>query len=310
MIIDFKEIPVANSSSGLQDTFELFARDFLQDVGFNIVHHPDRGADGKKDMIVEEIRDGVGGKTKVRWLVSCKHYAHSGKSVSDTDEPDIIDRVHAHNCNGFIGVYSTLPATSLGAKLHGYSSRIENIVYDRERIEKHLLTNAFGVQLARRYFPVSIGKYVVEHPTPAKIYSDDPELLCECCGKNLLVSKNGIFVVLNSQLDSVDAHGFPKYSKERDVYYSCKGRCDDVLEARYKNQNLWNAGWEDLDDLMIPTLFIKNIMAFINNLRDGEMEGESIEKMKKVYLSTFPYIARHLTEKEKDIVSSQLMFGI
>lgn len=310
MVINFKEIPEANLGGGLQDTFELFTRDFLEDVGFEIIQHPDRGADGKKDMIVGEIRDGVGGKTKIKWLVSCKHYAHSGKSVSDTDEPDIIDRVNAHDCNGFIGVYSTLPATSLNAKLQGYSSKIESITYDRERIEKHLLTHGLGIKLAKRYFPISIEKYIVENPTPAKIFSDDPELKCEYCGKDLLTTKNGIFVVLNSQLDKADEDGFPEYSKECDVYYSCKGDCDTRLEARYRKRNLWNAGWEDIDDLMIPTLFIKNIMAFINDIKENKMEEKAIEKMKKIYLNTFPHIARHLTEKEKEIVSLQLMFGI
>ena len=47
MILDFKEIPEANRGTGLQDTFELFARDFLAFMGFRIVQDPDRGADGK-----------------------------------------------------------------------------------------------------------------------------------------------------------------------------------------------------------------------------------------------------------------------
>ena len=53
MILDFKEIPQANLGSGLQDTFELFARDFLSYLGYRIIQDPDRGADGKKDLIVD-----------------------------------------------------------------------------------------------------------------------------------------------------------------------------------------------------------------------------------------------------------------
>lgn len=82
MLIDFKEIPKANEGSGLQDTFELFARDFLEDYGYLIVQEPDRGADGKKDIIVKESRKGIAGVTEKLWLVSCKHYIHSGKSVT------------------------------------------------------------------------------------------------------------------------------------------------------------------------------------------------------------------------------------
>lgn len=72
-VLDFKEIPEAHVANGLQDTFELFAREFLEFMGFKIISIPDRGADGGVDLIVEEHRHGIGGVTIVRWLVSCKH---------------------------------------------------------------------------------------------------------------------------------------------------------------------------------------------------------------------------------------------
>ena len=71
-VLNFKEIPEAHIASGLQDTFELFARDFLDFMGYRIITDPDRGADGGKDLIVEESRTGVGGETKIKWLVSCQ----------------------------------------------------------------------------------------------------------------------------------------------------------------------------------------------------------------------------------------------
>jgi hypothetical protein len=76
--LDFKEIPEAHLGSGLQDAFELFARDFLAHLGYQVVEHPARGADGGKDIVLIERRSGVGGETNIRWLVSCKHKAHSG----------------------------------------------------------------------------------------------------------------------------------------------------------------------------------------------------------------------------------------
>src|SRR5690242_19978493 len=79
--LDFKEIPEAHLASGLQDTFELFARVFLAFLGYQVEGNPSRGADGRKDVVVVEKRSGVGGETRVRWLVSCKHKAHSGASV-------------------------------------------------------------------------------------------------------------------------------------------------------------------------------------------------------------------------------------
>jgi len=41
MILDFKEIPQANKGGGLQDTFELFTRDFLQLLGYRIIESPE-----------------------------------------------------------------------------------------------------------------------------------------------------------------------------------------------------------------------------------------------------------------------------
>lgn len=46
MIIDFKEIPQANKGGGNQDSFELFAQDFFEYLGYEIVEQPFRGADG------------------------------------------------------------------------------------------------------------------------------------------------------------------------------------------------------------------------------------------------------------------------
>jgi len=186
LVLDFKEIPQANKGDGLQDTFELFSRDFLEVLGYEIIQHPDRGADGKKDLIVRESRIGVSGVSQIKWLVSCKHYAHSGKSVSDTDEPNITDRVNVHGCDGFIGFYSTLPATSLGKNFEGLEKRIEIQSFDRERIEKTLFESPQGLKLASRYFPESFKKYTLENPKPAKIFSDYLSLNCEYCNSNLL----------------------------------------------------------------------------------------------------------------------------
>src|SRR5262245_473324 len=111
-ILDFKEIPAPNIATGSQDTFELFARDFLEFIGYRVLIGPDRGSDRGRDLIVLETRGGVGGETLINWLVSCKHKAHSGRSVTLIDEQDISDRVQTHSCDGFLGFYSTLPAAS------------------------------------------------------------------------------------------------------------------------------------------------------------------------------------------------------
>ena len=159
MLIDFREIPYENSNDGLQDSFELFARDFLEIMGYEIIQEPFRGSDGKKDLIVSEIRTGIGGETTIKWLVSCKHKATSGRSVSDKDEPDIIDRIKSHQCSGFIGFFSTIASKTLSEKLARYKTTMESQVFDKEKIEKIIFESNKYEHLFVRYFPKSYQKY-------------------------------------------------------------------------------------------------------------------------------------------------------
>ena len=140
--IDFKEIPPGNNSGEDQDTFELFARDFLELLGCEIVVPPGRGADGGRDLIVLETRQGILGITNFRWLVSCKHNATSGKSVTLKDKNDLIGRVKSKNCQGFLGFYSTIPGESLKSRLDELkktgdsTSRIDEMfLFDREKLK-------------------------------------------------------------------------------------------------------------------------------------------------------------------------------
>jgi hypothetical protein len=192
---DFKEIPTA-ASGAARDQFELFARDFLELLGMKTIIGPDRGPDAGRDLVMEERRVGVAGETRVRWLVSCKHKAHSGASVTPDDESDIHDRVKTHGCRGFLGFYSTVRSSGLATKLTAPDLRFEVETYDQAKIEKQLLAMAAGVALAKRYFPISIAAWVKEHPTPAKIFREEPDLLCMACRKDLMLPKpSGIVVV-------------------------------------------------------------------------------------------------------------------
>lgn len=313
MILDFKEIPQANKGDGLQDTFELFTRDFLEILGYKIIQQPDRGADGKKDLIVLESRPGLSGVSQIKWLVSCKHYAHSGKSVSDTDEPNITDRVSVHDCNGFLGFYSTLPATSLGKNFKGLNNKIEIQSFDREKIEKELFATPQGLKLASRYFPDSFKKYSMENPKPAKIFPDEPEICCEYCKANLLdetTKELGIFVILRRMSDN-EGH---EYKKEPYIkaYFSCKGKCDHILKNKYSHEEMLIDEWADISDYLTPTGYIIKVMAWMNSMQiDNEkLESEAFGKLKKLLLNTFPYISRELTSKERERIIHLLEIGL
>ena len=306
MLLDFREIPQANVGGGLQDTFELFTRDFLAYLGYRIVQDPDRGADGKKDLIVDEIIKGITSEYTIRWLVSCKHYAHSGAAVKDSDEINISERLKQHSCDGFMGVYSTLAATSLTGLLSG----IKNYqIFDREKIESRLLSNIEGYRLAARYFPQSFKKYQVEHPEPATIFSDQEPLVCEWCGKNLfLETVHGNYVCLQSPPFDDDGKYIEGDGTIKKIYFCCK-QCDRYLSEKYRKEGLWDAGWYDIDDLLIPTIWIKKLMAFLNTIQEGDgLDKDAFESMKHMFLATFPHISRHLTEKEKKRVISLFRF--
>ena len=303
-VLDFREIPEANKNSGKQDTFEFFARDFLEYLGYSIIHGPDRGADGGKDLIVKEIRKGVGGETKVKWLVSCKHKAHSGSSVGVNDETDIADRVKANSCTGFIGFYSTLPSSGLTKKLEGLKDRIEYQIYDSEKIEKSLLASIEGLKIVERFFPNSIKKWKAENPNPEKFFWKYPEIVCEYCGKNLLEPKKSGIVVIWETVH--DQRKDININEIVDIYCSCKGHCDDVLNQRYrlKYQNVIDR-WKHIPDICIPTIYLKWMNSIIHELQGKSVYSEkAFEKIKNIMNAIFPYISRKLTEEEKERVKS------
>lgn len=174
--LDFKEIPEAHL--GIErDQFELFAREFLNSVGFQIIDHPDRGADGGRDLIVEEQRNGPGGTNSIRWLVSCKHKAHSGSSVKPADEINIRDRLGTHRCHGFIAFYSTVPSSGLSETCSKLRPEFEFLQFDQDVIERKLLDSPKGRTLAVRYMPRSFNRWLQAFQAAAiASASRDPQL--------------------------------------------------------------------------------------------------------------------------------------
>lgn len=304
MILDFKEIPEANGGSGLQDTFELFAREFLMFKGYNIIENPDRGADGQRDLIVEEVKRGISADVSVKWLVSCKHFAHSGRAVKDSDEINILERLSQHNCDGFMGIYSTLPATSLAGKVNSLGNRA--FVYDHEALEREILSNVGGETLAARFFPESYKRFVLANPERADIINVKNPIRCERCGK-LLVARNvlGNYITLfKGSVDEVD------YDRIDKIAFCCK-ECDDYVTAKYDRLGYYNTGWDDISDLLIPTTWLAKNMAFMNSARKGNsMSEEAFDEVKRMLIESYPYVARQLTTTEQKLISSYITHDV
>ena len=96
-----------------------------------------------------------------------------------------------------------------------------------------------------------------------------------------------------------------------DMYFACKGECDEKLKRMYAQKDLFDNGWEDLRDLTIPSIWIMRLMAFLNGIqRDRDMNEPAFEKMKQMFIRTYPYVARNLTTYEKERVKSLMQFNL
>lgn len=298
-VLDFTEIHRANLADGDQDQFELFARELLSATGYLIPSGPGRGADAGRDFIATEIREGIAGRTEVKWLVSCKHFSHTGASVGVDDEDNIRDRVEANSCDAFLGFYSTLPSSALVTRFETLRGQMEIQWLDHESIERLLLTSAPGLDIAARFFPVSFAAWQKENPQPARLFSDLGGIRCEYCGKELLSAseKSGIVVIWR-----LSREGEPRLVY--DVYWSCKDTCDQVLRKKHIRPGS-SDGWEDIPDITIPQVYMKWVIATINQLHDKNVvySDKALEKVKTLLVEIFPYVARQLSMRERQVLS-------
>lgn len=212
-MIDFTEI----ADDG--ERWEAFARDFLFETGFSIESPPARGADGGKDMLVVEPLTGPLGSYAMRWLVSCKHFATSGKSVGLGDEADILDRVKRFQADGFLGVYSTVASSGLNEKLGALRSNRDirdYRIFDGRLIENYCLKVGYS-RLLMRYFPRSHREVAPLH-TLTGAYIPVP---CDQCGTDLLLAlfaHEQPAVIAHVHEDKGDG-----IDRIVDVYWACKG---------------------------------------------------------------------------------------
>lgn len=303
-MIDFTEI-----SDG--ETWELFARDFLSEIGFFIESSPDRGADAGKDLLASEDLGGRLGNYRMRWLVSCKHYASSGKAVSETEEQNLLERVESFTADGFIGFYSTVPTAAWNTRLRTLrdTGKIRDFrIFDHKLIENYLLRVGYSTLLIR-YFPES---YKVVKPLQAIIAEYQP-LACKVCGKDLLEKlyrgEDGILGLVRRIKDEEEDERTEKMYIRRieAVYWACKGACDQTMEDRYASRGMIS-GWEDITDLAIPAFYLKFFFSLMNNIRDGRsvFTDEAYEQMKTFLFAMAQKVLRETTGKEGERVERLL----
>lgn len=301
-MIDFKEI----DQNG--EVWELFARDFLQEIGYYVEATVDRGPDGKKDLIVSEQLKGNLGNYKFKWLVSCKHFANraSSNSVKEVDEPNILERVEAFNCDGFIGFYSTISSSGLNTRLTQLkdNQKIKDYrIFDYKLIENYLIRIGYS-DLLMRYFSESY-----KNIKPLHLITDNYlPLNCKSCGIDILQEMykdqyhaNYVQIYSNGPNGSEHIH---------DVFSVCKGPCDDARSRNLKKGFYTN--WKDIGDIIIPTKFIEWTLATLNLIRSGQNTYEEVayKKEKEFIVTISQKVVREMTQEERTRVGTLKDYGL
>lgn len=148
-MLDFKELP----SDG--DRFELLTRELLYNKGLE-VYWSGKGADGGKDLLCIEKNKSYFKTSTKRWLIQCKHNAHSGKSVSISDLDNIMDSCAQHNATGYLLVCSTFPSSAVVKRLEEIQNNksITTAFWDNCILERELL-QPVNWSLLNKFMPKS-----------------------------------------------------------------------------------------------------------------------------------------------------------
>ena len=169
--------------------------------------------------------------------------------------------------------------------------------------ERNLLHSAKGLEIAERFFPKSLSEWRNENPEPAKIFAEKPSLKCEVCAKELLDQKDKGVIIIWERFDREKKldHKQVEY-----IFWTCRGHCDDLLcnKMRAAHTNLVD-GWEDISDVMIPTIFIKWVMSTLNEQHAGKRySDQAFKNLKTFLLRIFPYISRQLSKSDKEQIET------
>jgi hypothetical protein len=148
-MIDFKELP----SDGVK--FEQLIREMLIRLKLE-VHWTGVGPDAGRDLIAIEKTLGELAPLQRKWVVSCKHYATSGRSVGLDDIGGVTDACAAVDVAGFLLATSTQPSAAVVRRLEelGSGGRLTIRYWDGIEIEKRL-NSVETFPLIHLFFPES-----------------------------------------------------------------------------------------------------------------------------------------------------------
>lgn len=161
-MIDFSELPKDGRA------FEQFVREVLLILGLH-TQWTGQGPDQGRDILATETLVGSLGEARRKWLVQCKHFSHSQKSVGRKDVGDFAADCRQAHATAYLLACSTRPSARLVTKLKETSEDPKNslqmtLVWDSVDLEKMLQAPRFFA-LGHLFFPKSFKL------TPWKLYN-------------------------------------------------------------------------------------------------------------------------------------------
>ncbi|HIK03740.1 MAG TPA: restriction endonuclease [Trichormus sp. M33_DOE_039] len=218
MYLDFSAIKTG-------EDFELLCEDLLECIGFEIESKPARGPDRGRDIIASQtLIDGLGIKDKHRYLIECKHYAVSGKSVRETDIGNPIPKMSTHSCDRYLLITSTVPSENVQAQLSAISNAVPTYkatIWSKGDLRKYL--NKYPEVIKRYFKPESnfINTHLEEVVKTFKEYMRLPDKLSNI--KKLLLQ--------NPQILPIEAYMSSHYEYRNEIQFP-DGRMIDCFAVR------------------------------------------------------------------------------
>ena len=150
-MLDFTELP----DDGVD--FERLVREMLFAMGYR-AYWSGRGPDGGRDLLCIEERPSAFLADSRTWLIECKHFGHSGRSVGVEDLGDIFTKCAQHNANAYLLACSTQPSSAVVSRLEALcksqTQPLPAAYWDGVHLERMLSTPRL-LAICQRFLPKS-----------------------------------------------------------------------------------------------------------------------------------------------------------
>lgn len=148
MALDFTELNRRDQS------LETMAREILERKGFRPIRSG-RGADRGKDLTLEEVLQGTLSIARRVWVVECKEFSRSGRSVrpKDLGNESIRQKIERNEADAYLLIATTGPSTLVQDNLDAVRRSDRNFLamaWDSAHLEDELLQH---IDILKRYMP-------------------------------------------------------------------------------------------------------------------------------------------------------------